>query len=476
MKLKKITAIFSLFILNIIFSQTKEPELTVNLLENDKIADVNVNQDKFIKSIGKVIDYCKANFANLPTSQKIGIMVIAHKEGKPTFKCYSNPKISNELQLKILSDLNTIDIENTKLVDFPIFISINSKNDGKITDFDDFINPVDQRIEDYKNANLENKLKLNKEFAINIVLPVLAAYCIIVDDKFEGVKSYGKLLTSTNFNEPQNIENLIYKNENYWRATMEMESGNQLIPITNIFALISQGEIDYAFENIEIVNMFSNPKTISSEYLEELIYRLDLFRKELHKEIAKGIAKHDEGKYAEAIEIYNQILKIYPNSSWALYEKYYSQNAKNLIENKLDVNDRTDWDIAKVEIYKHNPLYDMDVRASNGKEAYLLYRRREMLNLFKEKDNQLNDVFEYAAIATDLGIYDFAAQLFWFSTSFDKKNQQNAINHYLYCLNKLGINSLQSVFKGDFDEIFINIDTERETKMKQSKIYNSMKN
>lgn len=476
MKLKKIVAIFSFFILNIIFSQKKELELTLNLLENDKIANVNVNQDSFIKSIGKVIDYCKTNFADLPTSQKIGILVVAHKEGKPTFKCYSNPKISNDLQLKILSDLNTIDVENTKLIDFPIFISINSKNKGEVTDFEDFKNPIDQRIEDYKNANLENKLKLNKEYAINTVLPVLTAYCLIVDDKFEGVKSFGKLLSNTNFNEPQNLEELISKNKNYWRATMEMEPGNQLIPIINIFTLVSQGELGYALKNIEVVDMFSDPKTISSEYLKELIYRIKLFEDELNNEIGNGIKKHDEGKYVDAIEIYNQILKKYPNSSWTLYEKYYSQNAKDLIEKKIDTNDRSDWDMAKIEIYKHNPLYDMDVRASNGKEAYLLFRRHEMYNLFKEKNNQLNDVFEYANIATDLGVYDFGAQLFWFSATFDKNNQKKAINYFLYCLNKLGINDFKSVFKGNLDEIIIEIDNERETKMKQSKIYNSMKN
>ena len=54
----------------------------------------------------------------------------------------------------------------------------------------------------------------------------------------------------------------------------------------------------------------------------------------------------------------------------------------------------------------------MDIRASNGQEAYLLFRRQEINNLFEKKENLLKDVFEYADIASDLGVHDFAAQLF----------------------------------------------------------------
>lgn len=47
-------------------------------------------------------------------------------------------------------------------------------------------------------------------------------------------------MQKTNFSEIQNIEKLTSKNKNYWRATMEMNIGNQLVPITKIFTLVSQ--------------------------------------------------------------------------------------------------------------------------------------------------------------------------------------------------------------------------------------------
>jgi len=458
------------------FSQKKEPELTISLLANDKIATVNLEQEKFIASFGKITDYCKSILNDLPDTQKIGVLAIIHRKGKPTYQCYSKPKIENALQIKILNDLTQFEIENTKLVDFPVFISINSKNDGEVGDFEDYKNPIKEKISKYENANLETKLKLNQEFAINEVLPVLAAYETIVDDKFNGVKSFGKQIERTNFNETQSTENLTSTNKNYWRATMEMGIGNQLIPITKIFVLVSQGELDYAQKYIEIIRMFSDPETVSDSYLEEITYRIDLFNQELNNEIGKGVAEHDKGEYQKAISIYEDILNIYPNSSWALYEKYFSENAKKLAENKVTHDDREDWDKAKLEIYKHNPIYNMDVRASNGKEAYLLYRRQEISNLFKTKEKKLTDVFKYAEIAADLGVYDFAAQLFWLTATFDKDNSQNSINNYLYCLDKLGERDLKSNFKGDFEKIFKSIETNKENEMKSSSIYKSMKN
>jgi hypothetical protein len=159
-----------------------------------------------------------------------------------------------------------------------------------------------------------------------------------------------------------------------------------------------------------------------------------------------------------------------------LYEKYFSNNAQKLSENKVTNDDRRDWDMAKSEIYKHNPLYNMDVRASNGREAYLLFRRQGVSNLFKKKDERLKDVFKYAEIATDLGIYDFAAQLFWLTATFDQGNSTESINNYLYCLDKLGERELKSNFKGNFDKIFETIEQNKEKEMKSSSIYKSMKN
>jgi tetratricopeptide (TPR) repeat protein len=458
------------------YSQKKEPEFTVHLLANDKISEVNVDQDKFVPSIGKIIDYCQNKFNNISVNQKIGVLIIVHKTGRPTYQCFSNPKIASNIHDNILKELSDIQVENTKIVDFPFFISINCSKNGEITDFDDYVDPIKKQNDEYEKADLQTKYQLIKDYAINEVLPVLSEYQVIVEDQYVGVKQFGNLIKMTDFNQVQDIDSLTSTNKYYWRAIMEMNVGNQLIPITKIFALVALGEIDHAQKYIEIIDMFSDPKTIPNDYLEKIKYRIKLFNQDLHSQIEKGIAEHDKGNYQNAIKIYDDILKVYPNSSWALYEKYYSDNAEKLENNKITKNDRTDWDIAKVEIYRHNPLYNMDVRASTGREAYLLYRRQEISSMFKNKEEKLNDVFKYAEISTDLGVYDFAAQLFWLTATFDKKNMQKSINNYLYCLDKLGEKELKSNFKGDFDKIFKSIEKNKEKEMKSNSFYKSMKN
>lgn len=239
--------------------------------------------------------------------------------------------------------------------------------------------------------------------------------------------------------------------------------------------LVSQGEFDYATKYIEIIRMFAEPKSISTGYLKELTNRLALFNEQLNLEVQKGIVEHDKGEYEKAISVYNGILKNYPNSAWTNYELYYSQHALNLKNEKGTLNDREDWDKSKLIIYKNNPMYYQDVRASNGKEGYLLFRRQSMSELFKSNDDRLSDVYKYADIAMDLGVYDFASQLFWFSLTFDKKNE-NSLSKFLYCIEKLGIMNLKENFKGDYKKEFKKIEKEKEKEMKESKIYKSFKN
>ena len=273
------------------------------------------------------------------------------------------------------------------------------------------------------------------------------------------------------FNTKQDVNKLTSANPDYWRAVMEMEAGNQLVPVTKVFMLVSQGRLDEANIYIDMIRYFSNPKAIANDYLEELAWRINTFNDELVQDVNKGIVEHDKGNYDAAMKIYKDILQQYPGSAWTLYELYYSKNMKELAGGKKD--DRSDWDKAKKGIYENNPMYHMDVRASNGKEAYLLFRRQEQGTLFKRQGQTLEDVFKYADIAMDLGVYDFAAQLFWFTSTYGKEDSQISLHRYLYCLDKLGVKNLKANFKGDFEKIFKDIDKEKEKEMKKNDFYKS---
>lgn len=474
MKQKTIFTILIALLISFNAFAQKEPELAIALLANDNIAKVNVDQDSFIKSIGNISALSKKEFVDIDKNQKIAILLVIHKSGKATIEFFSNPKIDEAKENIFLEKLNTQIIKNTNFVDFPILILVNAKFEELNKDFTEFISPSDKVYQEYQNADLKTKYELNKKFATEI-LSVLGAYQIIVDDQFVGVKNFGILTANTDFYGNQDIEKLTSNNSDYWRAIMEMSVGNQLIPITKIFMIASQGKFDYALKYLEIISLFSDPKSISDKYLNELADRLNLFNKQLNSSIQEGFVYHDQGKYEKALTVYNEILKEYPNSAWAKYEVYYSQNAFS-IENKLiKLDDRSDWDNAKVGIYKSNPLYNMDIRASNGREGYLLFRRASISELFKNNDNRLNDIYKYADIAMDLEIYDFAAQLFWLTYTFDKKSE-NSLNMFLYCLEKLRVTNLKENFKGDFVKEFKKIEKIKEKEMTDSKTYKAFKN
>jgi tetratricopeptide (TPR) repeat protein len=474
MKLKIFFVILITSIAGLNISAQTDPEITVTLLANDKIADVNIDQGKYIKNVGQVIDLMKTEFKEYSKDQMIAVLIVSHKSEKPTVEIYSKPKINADKEQHFLNSVNSLQFENTRLVDFPILLSLNIKNGDLSGDFKNVVLPTQKIKDDYEKADLKKKYDLNKSWATSQVLPVLAAYETIVDDKFLGVKNFGSLVTKTNFSENQNITKLTSNNSDYWRATLEMSVGNQLIPVTKIFMLISQGELDYAMKYLEIVQLFSDPKTIPNDYLKELSWRLKLFNQQLQAEIGNGIAEHDKGNYEIAISTYKSILNDYPNSAWTLYESYYSQNALDTKDGKGNATDRSDWDDAKIKIFKANPLYNMDVRASNGKEGYLLFRRQEINSLFKSNDERISDIYKYADISMDLGVYDFAAQLFWYSYIYGKDNKK-ALNRFLYCLEKLGVTDIKQNFKGDFEKEFKKIDNEKEKEMTKSAIYKAFK-
>lgn len=476
MKFKVFLSIIAiiLFSLNSISQTEKETELSVLLLENDDITGVNVESESFINAIAKFTDIIKDEFKIVADDQKIGILLVVHKEGKQSVEIHANPELSAEKQKQCLDKLNAVKLENTKYVDFPMLVMINSSVDDFSKDFKDLILPSDKIANEYIEADLKKKYELNKAFATEI-LGLLSAFQVSVDDKFEGVKNFGKLVSVSNFNEQQNVAQMTNENDNYWRAIVEMSVGNQLIPITKIFMQVSQGEFDYATKFIEIVSAFSDPKSIPDRYLRELTDRLNVFDKELKKRIEEGIALHDSKEYEKALDVYNAILADYPYSAWTKYEVYFSQNEMSIESKKVEATDRTEWDIAKPTIYKCNPLYNMDVRANTGKEAYLMLRRAEVSDLFRDNKSGMQDVYKYADIAMDIEAYDFAAQLFWLSFTFNKKDSDASFK-FLYCLDKMGVTKLKDLFKGDMEKEFKKIEKAKQKEMTESSVYKSFKN
>ena len=99
-----------LFLILLFFSITtycqSEQEIVVALLANDNIADVNIaDQDAFITAIGQVTELVKTEFASIPETQKIALLLTVHKTGNPSYEFYSNPAINEKDKNNFLNKL-----------------------------------------------------------------------------------------------------------------------------------------------------------------------------------------------------------------------------------------------------------------------------------------------------------------------------------------------------------------------------------
>ena len=67
---------------------------------------------------------------------------------------------------------------------------------------------------------------------------------------------------------------------------------------------------------------FDRHQSAYSALLGEFALRVDIFYRDVEGRIQKGIALNDSGQFDEALATYDSVLKGYPRSAWAHYERY----------------------------------------------------------------------------------------------------------------------------------------------------------
>ncbi len=461
----------SLFFLGSRSLAQEESQFNLVLLGNDHLVEVNIEQDSYIKQLGSLMDLMNQEFESVSTDQKIALHFISHKEGKPTVNLYAAPALDPKKHESVLAAIDALTFDNTKMVDFPIALILNIENGDVSGAFKEIQSPEDLRKEAYKAGDLAYTYETTKQWAITEVLPVLAAFQLKAEEQFKGVRNTGELLKNTDFTTVQDHQKLFGANSDYWRGVMEMNIGNELVSASNIFALVAEGKFAIALNYLQISLFFADQKSNITRYLQELYWRIGFYTKISNEEMNLGIAEHDKGNFQEAMTIYNRILKVNPHSAWANYELYFSQNAMELKNGTTTIDDHSNWNKAKVIVYACDPMYEIQVTATTADEAYTMIRRQEINKLFQIKSQKLADVYKLADIALDLSVYDFAAQLYWYSFTFSKGENEIALTKFLYCLEKLGVTDLKENFKGNHEKEFKTVEKERQKAKEENFMY-----
>ena len=327
----------------------------------------------------------------------------------------------------------------------------------------------------FEAADLVGKIDLFQNWVIEDVIPVLAFYEDSLRSELKGVNAIGKILKTKAFND-KSAEELTIANPEYWRATMEIGSGNGLVILSKISIHIAKGEFDLAKRYLDVAQAFPEQNSMALNFYKQFGFRMEWLYDDVREQIRIGKKFQIEGDFESAALHFEAQLKNFPKSADFNFEKYYS---RSLLISEHDPEYIIQlWKDCKAAVYACDPLYNMNVPAKNSKDLYLMSKRHEINLLFDNQVSISENILEYADIALDLEVYGFAAHMYWLiiGNKPDAFPERDILAHYLYCLEKLGDTENIRTFEEEYTrQKFKKIERERKQAMENSPIYNRSK-
>ncbi len=286
-------------------------------------------------------------------------------------------------------------------------------------------------------------------------LPSYADRLTAVDSKFEGVIGVGESLRK--FTPTSNIADFTSRSKDYWRATMEMSSTDPSILLAKAYMYMMQGKISWGERYLFLASLSMDDRF--KDELKTYSALQEKLTKRLVADMNKGIALHDQGEYDKALEVYDAVLKEYPECAWAWYEKGFVYLTMRTQEPEKDAGDEEPGKDAAPE------KTDDKAKPSEADKAAEMYARCRQCDPFYWKAYQGNDQTviskllpvmkacsflegdasgikgfqEFAQGCHDAGLYDFAAQAEWILALYDAGSSKNHLKAFLDDLDKLGL-------------------------------------
>ena len=172
--------------------------------------------------------------------------------------------------------------------------------------------PDERRFAEFQAAATPKKLDLMRRWARTEALPLLAAAATTADARFQGVRDLGKAIARLDPKAPVDVAGLTDRNPSYWRAMLEMTPGNPLVPAIRVALHAANGEIDRARRYADVGRFFDARQSGPSRLLGEFGAMMRLFYQDVEGRIGQGVALHDKGQLAEAMALYDGVIKDYP--------------------------------------------------------------------------------------------------------------------------------------------------------------------
>jgi tetratricopeptide (TPR) repeat protein len=451
--------------------EAKTVDASLHILTELNIFQLAIGTDRFVAWVKPLIEAVESRFRDESRRRTVVIQATLHPD-RPAELAVAGQPAPSDAEIKDL--LRAADVQaapRTKLVDcsFRLVAKINGGHpDEKLALSPRLETPDERRFAQFQAASTREKLALMRQWARTEALPILAAAASGADARFQGVRDLGKAIGKLDPKGPVDVAALTDRDPNYWRAMLEMAPGNPLVPTVRVALHVANGEIDQARRYVNAISFFDARNSAPSRLLGEVRAMMGFFYKDVEARIGQGIVLNDKGQFAEALAVYDGVLKDYPGSAWATYERFQTQMTRATKERKPLDQVLAGWPKARDAILGCDPLYEMLANAQGAEETYRLVLRLEINSLFKDRDKAGKDLVRHADIARDLEVYGFAAMLYWdilTAVKPEEYGRRELLEDFLYCLEPLGAKTIKENFRGDHAAAFARIKAERQKRV-----------
>jgi tetratricopeptide (TPR) repeat protein len=446
-------------------AKTVQPAL--QLLTEANITPLTIQVEPFVAWVKPIFNGVEARFRLEKARRDLAIQITLRKNGESEIVVAGRPALSDEEKKDLLALVDLGKAPRPKVVDFSfrILVKVNGGDPDANREYEPkLVDPFEAFRDKFAQATTAEQVALLRTWAREQAIPVLAAAASKADPRYEGVVNFGQTLAKLDLSQTLDVEALTERNHDYWRAMLEMAPGNMLVPVSRLTLHASNGELAKANRMAEIARYFDANQSAPSRLLGEFRELYAIFSKPFEARVSQGIALHDQGKFDQAIAIYEEALRDYPASPWATYELFHSQRTL-LTQQKKSVDEaHAGWPEAKAAILAHDPLYPSMALAKGREDAFQVLRRAEINKLFKDRSKTQSDMLAYADIARDLGQYGYSSTIYWYAvTRFKPEDTANRdlIEDFLFGVERLGIKDLKENFKGDHEAAFARIEADR---------------
>lgn len=415
-------------------------------------------------------------FLSLEKSNHDVMVLVTLSKGKPAFvEVSSRPQLSAERTAHLKRRIESLSrAPRSTLTEYAYLINAQvgqGCQDPQLKFLPQIALPEEKVRAQFEAADLAGKAKLFETWVEEDVLPVLCYYEDTLRTQLRGVNGIGYILRNRTYKD-SSTHALTIGNPTYWRATMEIESGNGLVILSKICLHIVKGEYDLAQRYLNVAQVFPEQNSMALNFYRQFDFRMQWLFDDLQAIVRKGKKFQEQGDFESAALFFEEQLQVLPRSAIFNYQKYYSRSlmmAERAPEDIIQL-----WKDCKASVYSCDPLFNMPMPTHNSKEVYLMSKRHEINLLFKDQRTIQNRILEYADIALDLEVYGFAAHLYWLIIGNKPEDftERDILAHYLYCLEQLGDEENVLSFEEEYTrQKYKKIERERQRVMETSEVY-----